>query len=270
MLFRIYLFISIFFKTILSYYYFRYHSMIYSITLEYNSISSDFTSLFPLELSFSTSVSNDYYILGRAKKSYGTNLYATKYTYMQGDIALLEDNTYVVFIKSIFFERKSIFIGHINGFESILNNINDQNEETDTNKFMFETENECIPYVLGINGEKQIKLKLDHYYETINFSTRGTKSLDKVPPIYLNNTYLGGDCSIEKDGYSVKCIIKDTKWYKVKKKKKNEELFVKYRVNELNGGCYGPIYTGIDIYVSGSINHISLFISLILLILLLF
>ena len=40
-----------------------------------------------------------------------------------------------------------------------------------------------------------------YYYGIINFSTRGTKKLSEVPPIYLNNTYFSDDCEIEQDGF---------------------------------------------------------------------
>lgn len=254
--------------------------MIYTIELESSVVSLDFTSLFPLYLSFKESVSNEYYIIGKSKKIYESSLFTSRITYIQGDIALLEDNTYVVFRNSILLETKSINIGNIKGFEILLNSINNQNEKGEINKFMFESETECIPYVLGINNEKEIKLRLEnekkkkygdheYYYGIINFSTRGTKSINKVPPLYLNNSYLGDDCSIEGDGYSVKCIIKDVKWYKVEKKKR-EEKFIKYRVNELYEGCYGPIYTGLNLYVDGNIIQINLFLSLVIITILLF
>ena len=128
----------------------------------------------------------------------------------------------------------------------------------------------CSPYIVGINGQKEIEVKMEYeeidfwkghqyYYGIINFSTRGTKKLNKVPPIYLNNTYLGGDCSIENDGYSIKCRIKDTIWYHV-----NLPKPPKYRVNELYEGCYGAIFTGITLNISGENLTFNLFIILIL------
>ena len=62
-----------------------------------------------------------------------------------------------------------------------------------------------------------------YYYGIINFSTRGTKKLSEIPPIYLNNTYLSDDCEIEQDGFSIKCKIKEKKW--------NNNCL--YKVNEL-------------------------------------
>ena len=37
-------------------------------------------------------------------------------------------------------------------------------------------------------------------------------NIDKSSSIYLNNLYLGDDCRIESDKYSIRCTIKD-KWY---------------------------------------------------------
>ena len=88
-----------------------------------------------------------------------------------------------------------------------------------------------------------------YYYGIINFSTRGTKKLNEVPPIYLNNTYLSDDCKVEQDGYSIKCKIKEEKW-------KNN---CTYKVNELYEGCYGPIFT---IFIRlPYVKHHDLFIS---------
>ena len=70
--------------------------MIYTIKIEYSVVSSDFTSLFPLDLSFSNSISNNYYIIGKATKTYESHLFESKKAYLRGDIALLEDNIYVV------------------------------------------------------------------------------------------------------------------------------------------------------------------------------
>ena len=104
----------------------------------------------------------------------------------------------------------------------------------------------------------------EYYYGIINFSTRSTGKLKDIPPIYLNDMYLGSDCIIEEDGFSIKCTIKDTIWYHVDAPKP-----VKYKVNELYGGCYGAVFTGITIYVSGEALYLNLFV-LFLLILILF
>ena len=104
------------------------------------------------------------------------------------------------------------------------------------------------------------KYTILYYYGIINFSTRGTEKLKKVPPIYLNNLYLGSDCSIENDQYSIKCTIKDT-WYHV-----NAPKPVEYKVNELYEGCYGPIFTGITLYISGESLYINIFLLLLLMI----
>lgn len=269
-MFLILCFINTFFKIYSSNYYVRYNSMIYNMVIENNIASADFTSLFPLDLSFINSDSNDYYILVRNRKTYENSLFNSRNTFLIGDIALLENNIYVIFKKTMLVETKSIYIGNINNFESILNNPNIQTDDTDTSKLLFESENICSPYILGINGEKDIKIKMEGFgskrHSTINFSTRGTKKLEKVPSIYLNNTYLGGDCSIEGDGYSIICTITYEKWYENKENniiKSNQESFVKYRLNELYEGCYGPVYTGINLFISGANIQISLYIILI-------
>ena len=83
-----------------------------------------------------------------------------------------------------------------------------------------------------------------YYYGIINFSTRRTKKLSEVPPIYLNNTYFSDDCEIEQDGFSIKCKIKEEKW--------NNNCI--YKVNELYDGCFGPIFTSIIIRLP-KVNH---------------
>ena len=57
----------ILFSPIKNYFYFRYNSMIYSISIQISPVSMDFTGLFPLELSLSNSISPNYYIIGRSK-----------------------------------------------------------------------------------------------------------------------------------------------------------------------------------------------------------
>lgn len=251
--------------------------MIYTIRLSSNIASTDFVSLFPFDLTFSNSVFDEYYIIGRASNTYQSYYYQKEFTYMQGDIALLKDNTYIIFKEASYYEKESIYIGNIMNFENILTNIASntkiQSSESDTNKF-FESKTLCSPYIVGINGEKTINLPLDKYYEKgfktpyyygiINFSTRGTEKLNGVPPIYLNNTYLGDYCSVENDKYSIKCTIKDSVWYHVDAPKP-----VMYRVNELYEGCYGPVYTGITIYVSGESLYINLLILFFILLILL-
>ena len=102
-------------------------------------------------------------------------------------------------------------------------------------------------------------------YGVINFSTKGTEKLKSVPPIYLNNSYLGNDCSLENDKFSIRCIIRDEVWYNVDYPKP-----VMYRVNELYEGCYGPVYTGITLYVYGEKLKNYLFFSILYICLLLF
>ena len=213
--------------------------MVYTLTIDKNIAATDFTSLFPLDISFKNSNSNDYYILTRSGVSYENDLFSSSYTYLNGDIALLENNIYVVFRQTTLFESKSIYIGTINDFDNILNNQKNQTDDTDTSKLLFESQNICYPYILAINNEKDIKIQFDNIdsnklkYGIINFSTKGTKSLDKAPSIYLNNSYLSDDCSIESDGYSVKCKIRYDKWYekKVEKESNKVKKYVKYRVN---------------------------------------
>ncbi len=251
----------ILFSPIKNYFYIRYNSMIYSISIQISSVSTDFTSMFPLNLSLSNSISPDYYIIGRSLFIYEPTMFTSRYTYITGDIALLKDNTYVIFKKTTPFESSSVYIGSIQDFDNILENINDEIDNFDTNtNMMFESGNLCSPYILPINGENEISVKLDrgysYYYGIVNFATRGTSTLTKVPPIYLNNLYLGDDCEIESDGYSIKCTIGE-KWYD--KKSSN-----KYKVNELYEGCYGPIFTGIILTVSSEKISINLYLLLLI------
>ena len=131
----------------------------------------------------------------------------------------------------------------------------------------------CFPFIVAINGETEIHVPMDkryhepfeevYYYGIINFATRGTQKIKSVPPIYLNNKYFGEDCGVEGDGYSIKCTIKDEKWYHM-----DAEKPVKYKVNELYQGCYGPIFTGITIYVSGEALYNNLFMLLFIILIL--
>ena len=192
-------------------------------------------------------------------------MFTSRYIYITGDIALLNDNTYVIFNKTTQIESSSVYIGSIQDFDIILENINYEIDNFDTNKF-FKSDKLCSPYIIPINGEKQISVKLDreyskffhddYYYGIVNFATRGTSALKKVPPIYLDNEYLGDDCEIESDGYSIKCTIKE-KWYD--KKGSN-----KYKVYELYEGCYRPIFTGIILTVSSEKISINLYLLLLI------
>ena len=138
----------------------------------------------------------------------------------------------------------------------------------------FSSDTLCSPYIVSINGEKDIHVNLEneynhlfkryYHYTDINFATRGTEKLSKVPPIYLNNKYLGDECEIESDGYSIRCRIKDYKWYEV-----DEPKPVVYKVNELYEGCYGPVFTGITLYVSGESLYINMILLLLIILILL-
>ena len=153
----------ILFSPIKNNFYFRYNSRIYSISIQVSSVSNDFTNLFPLNLSLSNS-SPDYYIIGRSLNIYEPTLFTSRYSYITGDIALLNDNTYVIFKKTTLFESSSVYIGSIQDFDNILENINNEIDNFDTNIF-FESDNLCSPYILQINGEKEISVKLDREYD---------------------------------------------------------------------------------------------------------
>ena len=262
------------FDAVISFYYMRYNSMIYTIQLSSNTASQDFISLLPFDLTFSNGIYPEYYIIGRSSKAFDTYSYVNQFTYLPGDIALLQDNTYVIFKEVSLYEEKSIYIGTINNSDDIFKSITGTNTNTkiinsEQNIFFYSTI-DCSPYIQSINGETEIIVKMtkekvdkynnhEYYYEEINFSTRGTKQLSKVPPIYLNNSYLGNDCSIENDKYTVRCRIKDDKWFNAE----SGELLM-YRVNEVYEGCYGPVYTGITLYIYGEANRINLVLLLIL------
>ena len=257
------------FNSVLSYNYIRFNSKIYSLTIASNKAGTDFFSQFPLESTFSNDLGN-YYIIGRSTNSYQSQLYQKKYTYLQGDIAVLKDNTYAIFKKTALYENESIYMGNIMNFDNILTNINTNTRTYETNMMKFFYSKElCSPSIIVINGEERIHVPMNkeeyknnknhYYYGIVNFATKGTEKLKKVPPIYLDNIYFGEDCSIEKDGFSLKCIIKDTKWYDVDAPKP-----VEYKVNELYEGCYGPIFTGITITVSGESLYINLSMLLIM------
>ena len=217
--------------------------------MESSTVSKDFVSLFP---------------------------FTKKFTFLEGDIALLEDYTYAIFKKPTVFESNSAYIGNINNFDEIIEDVS-TNADRNDKKLLFENEQTCSPHLLGINSEIENIVNLDkedevrgqyciiynnvdgycegfeddyYYYGIINFSTRGTKKLNEVPPIYLNNTYLSDDCKVEQDGYSIKCKIKEERW-------KNN---CTYKVNELYEGCYGPIFTSIFIRLP-YVKHHDLFIS---------
>ena len=64
---------------------------------------------FPLNLSLSNSLP-DYYIIGRSLNTYEPTLFTSRYSYIIGDIALLNDNTYVIFKKTTPFESSSVYI----------------------------------------------------------------------------------------------------------------------------------------------------------------
>ena len=243
--------------------------------MESSTVSKDFVSLFPFYLSLTSSISPDYFIIGRAGKRYDSSTFTKKFTFLEGDIALLEDYTYAIFKKPTVFESNSAYIGNINNFDEIIEDVS-TNADRNDKKLLFENEQTCSPYLLGINSEIENIVNLDkedevrgqycigynvdghckgleddyYYYGIINFSTRGTKKLNEVPPIYLNNTYLSDDCKVEQDGYSIKCKIKEEKW-------KNN---CTYKVNELYEGCYGPIFTSIFIRFP-YVKHHDLFIS---------
>jgi len=263
MLKRIISFFTILLSPCLSYYYVRYNSMIYNLNIEPNVISTDFVSLFPYDFSLFDSISPNYYIIGRARKKYEESLFNSRFTFLKGDIALLDDYTYVIFKEPTLYKNKSGYIGNINNFNEIIKNVTIYNFTTDHQLF-FENEDICSPFLLSINAEGQHIVHLNkegpakgsgcyslgedgcdvymtdyYYYGIINFSTRKTKKLTKVPPIYLNNSYLGDDCQIENDSYSIRCIIREEKW----------DSNVTYKVNELYEGCYGPIFTSISLYI---------------------
>ena len=250
--------------------------MIYTMKINSNEASRDFTSMFPYELSFSKGVNPEYYIIGRASKTYENNNYLTQFTYLEGDIALLNDYTYVIFTEPALYEKESIYLGSISNFENILSTLSkNTNNGLHENRF-FQSDESCSPYIMAINGENVINIKMDnerkneideiqYYYGVINFSTKGTEKLKSVPPIYLNNSYLGNDCWLENDKFSIRCVIQDFVWYHVDYPKP-----VMYRVNELYEGCYGPVYTGITLYVYGEKIKNNLFFSILYLCLLLF
>ena len=230
--------------------------MIYTMKINSNEASRDFTSMFPYELSFSKGVNPEYYIIGRASKTYENNNYLTQFTYLEGDIALLNDYTYVIFTEPALYEKESIYLGSISNFENILSTLSkNTNNGLHENRF-FQSDESCSPYIMAINGEDVINIKMDKsddlgYYGVINFSTKGTEKLKSVPPIYLNNSYLGDYCCLENDKFSIRCEIRNYVWYRNEYPKP-----VKYRVNELYEGCYGPVYSGITLYVYGEkIKH---------------
>ena len=67
--------------------------------MESSTVSKDFVSLFPFYLSLTSSISPDYFIIGRAGKRYDSSTFTKKFTFLEGDIALLEDYTYAIFKK---------------------------------------------------------------------------------------------------------------------------------------------------------------------------
>lgn len=234
MLYRLISFFAIL-SSCLSYYYVRYNSKIYNIIIEPSIVATDFVSLFPYDLSLSNSISPNYYIIGRARKKYEEYLFNSRFTFLKGDIALLDDYTYVIFKEPTLYEKKSGYIGNINNCDEFIKNVSFYNY-TNTHQLFFENEDLCSPFLLSINGEGEHIVQLNkegaekgngcfsigedgcekymtdyYYYGIINFSTRKTKKLTKVPPIYLNNSYLGDDCEIENDNYSIRCIIREEK-----------------------------------------------------------
>ena len=235
-------------------------------------MATDFVSLFPYDFSLSNSISPIYYIIGRARKNYDESLFNARFTFLIGDIALLEDYTYAIFKEATLYENKSSYIGNINKFDEIIKNIS-LYKDTSAHQLFFENEDLCSPFLLSINGEGEHTVKLNkegiekgsgcyskgedgcekymtdyYYYGIINFSTRNTQKLTKVPSIYLNSTYLGDDCEIENDTYSIRCTIREEKW----------DSNVTYRVNELYEGCYGPIFTLINLHIP-HVEHPTLF-----------
>ena len=128
--------------------------MIYSISISTSTASYDFINKFPFELTFSKSTYDEFYIIGRATNSYNS-YYEKEYTYLQGDIALLKDNTYIVFKETTHYEKESLYIGNIMNFNNIIPNINadSQNSATDQN-MAFSSDTLCSPYIVPINGEK--------------------------------------------------------------------------------------------------------------------
>jgi hypothetical protein len=201
--------------------------------MESSTVSNDFVSLFPFYLSLTDTISSNYFIIGKTSKRYDESLFTKDFSFLEGDIALLEDYTYVIFKNPTLFENNSAYIGNINNFDEIVEDVS-TNADRNDRKILFENEESCNPYILAINGEIDNIVKLDkidkligeccqswsqdkcvkkrndyYYYGIINFSTRGTKKLNEVPPIYLNNTYLSDDCEIEQDGFSIKCKIRE-------------------------------------------------------------
>ena len=149
------------FNSVLSYNYIRFNSKIYSLTIASNEAGTDFFSQFPLESTFANDLGN-YYIIGRSTNSYQSQLYQNKFTYLQGDIAVLKDNTYVIFKKATLYENESIYMGKIMNFDNILTNINKNTEIYETNMMKFFYSKElCSPSIMAINGEERIHVPMD-------------------------------------------------------------------------------------------------------------
>ena len=110
-------------NTVISFYYVRYNSMIYTMQLSSNSASQEFISLLPLDLTFSNSIYPEYYIIGRSSEAFETYSYVTQFTYLPGDIALLKDNSYVIFKETSLYEDKSIYIGSIKNADDIFKSL---------------------------------------------------------------------------------------------------------------------------------------------------
>ena len=108
MLYRLISFFAIL-SSCLSYYYVRYNSKIYNIIIEPSIVATDFVSLFPYDLSLSNSISPSYYIICRARQKYEESLFNPRFTFLKGDIALLEDYI-MLFLKSQLYMKIKVVI----------------------------------------------------------------------------------------------------------------------------------------------------------------
>lgn len=157
-------------NTVIPFYYVRYNSMIYTMQLSSNSASQDFISLFPLDLTFSNSIYPEYYIIGRSPKAFETYSYVTQFSYLPGDIALLKDNEYVIFKETNLYEDKSIYIGSIKNADDIFKSLplsgTNKNVYNSEQNILFYSKIDCSPYILCINGETEITVRMTKEQKT--------------------------------------------------------------------------------------------------------
>lgn len=92
-----------------NYYYLRSKSTIYIINMVSNTVSNDFVSLFPFYLFLTDTISSNYFIIGKTSKRYDESLFTKDFSFLEGDIALLEDYTYVIFKNPTLFENNSAY-----------------------------------------------------------------------------------------------------------------------------------------------------------------